>query len=92
MNSKENTENTSVRVRSIMPEGIFLSLDGSDYYLSYDRLPWFRNAKISDVFNVKMYGIDGIRWDELDVDLGIDSLKFPEKYPLVMKSYHNEIL
>ena len=84
-NLKENTENTLVSVRSIMPDGIFLSVLGSDYYLSYDRLPWFKDAKISDIFNVAMYGTDGIRWEALDVDLGIDSLKHPEKYPLIAK-------
>jgi len=68
-----------------MPDGIFLSALGNDYYLSYDRLPWFREAKTSDIFNVKMYGKDSIRWDALDIDLGIDSLIHPEKYPLVME-------
>jgi len=75
-----------------MPEGIFLSVLGNDYYLSYDRLPWFRNAKISDIFNVEMCGQDGIRWNALDIDLEIDSLKYPEKYPLVMKRHPNEVL
>ena len=84
-NLKENTGNTFVSVRSIMPDGIFLSVLGSDYYLSYDRLPWFKDAKISDIFNVEMYGTDGIRWEALDVDLGIDSLKHPEKYPLIAR-------
>ena len=91
-NLRENTERTSVSVRSIMPDGIFLSVFGSDYYLSYDRLPWFIDAKVSDIFDVKMYGTDGIRWEALDVDLGIDSLKHPEKYPLVMKRYPEEVL
>jgi hypothetical protein len=59
-----------------MPDGIFISVLGNDYYLSYDRLPWFRHAKVSDIFNVKMCcGNEGIRWEALDVDLEIESLK-----------------
>jgi len=90
--SKQNTKHTSVSVRSIMPDGIFLTVYDNDYYLSYSRLPWFRNAKISDIFNVAMMGEDAIRWDTLDVDLEIDSLKYPEKYPLVMKRDLDEVL
>ena len=89
--SKQSTETISVNVRSIMPDGIFLTLYGNDYYLSYNRLPWFRDAKISDIFNVKMIGDYGIRWDTLDVDLEIGSLKYPEKYPLVMKRDKHEV-
>jgi len=89
--SKQNTEPISVKVRSIMPDGIFLSVRENDYYLSYNRLPWFRNAKLSDIFNVTMMGDDAIRWEALDVDLEIDSLIYPEKYPLVMKRSINEV-
>jgi len=75
-----------------MPDGIFLTVYGDDYYLSYNRLPWFKNAKISDIFNVEMVGDYAIRWDNLDVDLEIDSLKYPERYPLVMKRDMYEVL
>jgi hypothetical protein len=75
-----------------MPDGIFLTVSDNDYYLSYSRLPWFRNAKISDIFNVEMMGNDAIRWNTLDVDLEIDSLKYPERYPLVMKRKVEEVI
>ena len=91
-NSKKNTERTSVSVRSIMPDGIFLTVCENDYYVSYSRLPWFREAKIMDIFNVEMIGDYAVRWDTLDVDLEIDSLKHPERYPLVMKRNINEVL
>jgi hypothetical protein len=35
--------------------------------------------------NVSMLGKMAIKWDNLDVDLEIDSLDHPEKYPLIMK-------
>jgi hypothetical protein len=75
-----------------MAEGILIDVCGYDYYISYSRVPWFKNAKVSDIFNVKMCGIEGIRWENLDVDLEIDSLKYPEKYPLVMKRNIDEVL
>ena len=32
-----------------------------------------------------MSGKNAIEWPKLDVDLEIDSLKHPERYPLIMK-------
>jgi hypothetical protein len=37
------------------------------------------------VLNVKMSGRNAIEWPDLNVDLEIDSLKHPERYPLIMK-------
>jgi hypothetical protein len=91
-NSEPSTARTSVNVRSIMPNGILISVGDNDYYLAYDRLPWFREAKVSDIFNVEMCGDEGIRWNALDVDLEIESLIHPEKYPLVMKRSVDERL
>jgi len=58
---------------------------GNDYFLSYNRVPWFKDARISDVLNVNMLGRNAIEWPTLDVDIEIDSLKHPERFPLVMK-------
>jgi len=79
--------NTSVKVHAIVSNGITVEAFGNIYFLPYTSNPWFENAKISDVFNIQPVGNIGIRWDTLDVDLAIESLKYPDKYPLVMK-YH----
>ena len=57
----------------------------SDYFISFNRLPWMKDAAIRDVLDVQMCGDDAIEWPKLDIDLEIDSLKHPERYPLVMK-------
>ena len=92
MNSNKNTGNTSVKVLSITAEGINLSVAGKDYFISYNRVPWFRNARVNEIMNVSMMGRMGIRWEDLDVDLEIDSLEHPEKYPHVIKRFAGEVL
>lgn len=62
-----------------------LSVLGNDYFLSYNRIPWLRDARISDVLNVEISGRSAIALPALDVDLEIDSLKYPERYPLLIK-------
>ena len=91
-NSNKNTGNTLVKILSINAEGVSLSVSGKVYFISYDRVPWFRNARVSEVLNVSMMGRMGIRWEDLDVDLEIDSLEHPEKYPHVVKRFVNEVL
>ena len=75
----------SVSVLMINDKGLMLSVLGQDYFVSFNRLPWMKKAPVCDVLDVQMSGDDAIEWPRLDVDLEIDSLKHPERYPLVMK-------
>lgn len=84
-NSNDNLQPTPVSVLMINSQGMMLSVLGQDYFLSYNRVPWLRNARISSALNVRMSGPRAIEWPELDIDLEIESLKHPERYPLVMK-------
>ena len=72
-------------VLMINAQGMMLSVLGQDYFVSYNRVPWLRDARVSSALNVRMAGPNAIEWPELDVDLEIESLKHPERYPLVMK-------
>lgn len=84
-NLSTDSQNTSVSVLMINAQGIMLSVQGNDFFISYNRMPWLRNARISDVLNVRMSGRSAIEWETLGVDLEIESLKHPERYPLIMK-------
>lgn len=83
--SKSNIASMSASVLMINGDGIMLSVDGHDYFLSYNRVPWMRDASISNVLDVRKSGRNAIEWPALDIDLEIESLKHPERYPLVIK-------
>ena len=68
---------TSVSVLMINAQGMMLSVLGQDYFVSYNRVPWLRDARVSSALNVRMAGPNAIEWPELDVDLEIESLKHP---------------
>ena len=89
---KSNSQDTQVSVLMINDKGIMLSVLGNDYFVSYNRIPWMKYASISDALEVKMSGRNAIEWPKLDVDLEIDSLKHPERYPLIMKRNELEVL
>lgn len=79
------TSNTLASVLMINAQGIMLSVCGHDYFISYNRILWMHDAPIRSVLNVQMSGPEAIEWPDLDVDLEIDSLRHPERYPLVIK-------
>ena len=83
--SKNNSANTSASVLMINAQGIMLSVLGNDFVVSYNLIPWMQDAPIRSVLNVQMSGPEAIEWPDLDVDLEIDSLRHPERYPLVIK-------
>lgn len=82
---RSSSHDTSVCVLMINDKGLMISVQGQDYFLSYNRIPWMRNASIADALNVQMSGRNAIEWPNLDVDLEIESLKHPERYPLLIK-------
>ena len=85
-------KSTSVSVLMINGQGIMISVCGQDYFLSYNRIPWMRDAAIKDVLDVRMCGSEAIEWPRLDIDLEIESLRHPERYPLLIKRNPSEIV
>ena len=82
---ESSTKDTLASVLLINDKGILLSVLGQAYFLPYSRVPWMRDATVNDVMNVRMCGRNAIEWPALDVDLEIDSLRHPERYPLVIR-------
>ena len=80
---KNNINSTLADVLMINDRGIMISVQGQDYFLSYNRVPWMKT--ISEVLDVRMSGNNAIEWPRLDVDLEVDSLRHPERYPLLIK-------
>ena len=69
----------------INDKGVMISVMGQDYFLSYNRVPWMRDATINEVLDVRMIGQNAIEWPKLEIDLEVDSLRHPERYPLLIK-------
>ena len=76
---------SQVEVSTISRHGIWLFVKDTEYFLSFDEYPWFRDAKIGDIMKVELLNDHHLRWDTLDVDLELESLTNPENYPLVYK-------
>ena len=82
---KSNTNSTLADVLMINDRGIMISVLGQDYFLSYNRVPWMRDATINEVLDIRMSGKNAIEWPKLEVDLEVESLRHPERYPLLIR-------
>ena len=86
MRSVKSGTSTLVSVENITPFGIWLFVKEKEYFLSYQEYPYFQDQTLKSIQNVKLLHDLHLHWPELDVDLEIDNLENPEKYPLRSKS------
>ena len=84
MKSAQRGKNTSgVEVTNVSANGFWLLLDGEELLLEFKRFPWFREASIGQILRVERPAADHLYWPDLDVDVEVDSIRHPEKYPLM---------
>ncbi|MEK6608435.1 MAG: DUF2442 domain-containing protein, partial [Myxococcota bacterium] len=81
-----STSTPSVEVANVSPHGIWLWVEGRVFRLSFEQFPWFREATISQIYRVELHHARHLHWPDLDIDLELDSLAHPEKFPLVSRS------
>ena len=74
-----------VEILNVSPHGVWLCAKGKEYFLPYAEFPWFKDARLSEIEHVKLIHGRYLRWEELDVDLALDSLGDLDRYPLKYK-------
>jgi hypothetical protein len=70
-------------VLNVSPHGFWLMVDKREYFLDFDHFPWFRRAAIDELFKIECLHESHLYWPDLDVDLDLDRIEHPERYPLV---------
>lgn len=62
---------------------LVVAWDKECHIVRYKDYPWFRDAKVSDVLNVELSeDKEDLHWPSLDIDIHVDALKNPDKYPI----------
>ncbi len=75
-----------VEVLNVSPHGFWLLLDGREHFLDVENFPWFRRATLAQLFEVEVLHGDHLYWSQLDVDLDLDRIEHPERYPLIAQA------
>lgn len=75
-----------VEVTNVSAHGFWLLVAERELFVSFAQFPWFRAAAIGAITNVQVPSPHHLYWPDLDIDLALESIEHPEKYPLVSKA------
>ena len=73
-------------VESITPLGIWLFVRDEELFLDFADFPMLRDVTIASLLNVDLHGEDHLHWPDLDCDVELDSIRHPDRYPLLAKA------
>lgn len=69
-------------VSNISAHGFWVLIDDRELYLPFEVFPWFKDATVAAILHLERPQPHHLYWPDLDVDLSLDSIEHPEKYPL----------
>jgi len=81
--SKPGGVDSSARLGEVGIYDFSIHVDGRFLRLTYYDFPWFRDATLEQLAAIERPAPDRLRWPELDVDLSIESIENPKRYPQV---------
>jgi hypothetical protein len=86
--SSHGNNASAVEVTNISPHGIWILSNERELFLPYEEFPWFRGKRARCVRNVREISSGHCFWPDLDVDLTVESIEHPERFPLQAGSPH----
>lgn len=80
------TRTFPVEVSNVSRHGFWLLIADRELFVSFENFPWFREASIRAITNVELPTPHHLYWPDLDVDLAVESIEHPERFPLVSRA------
>ena len=75
-----NISQTSIQVTNIEQDGLWLLTPEGEYFVAFADYPDFHHATVAQIHNFRGAS-DGCHWPDLDIDIELDALKHPERFP-----------
>jgi len=72
-------------VTNISQHGFWLLVDDRELCLPFEEFPWFKQAPVAGILQVQRPTPGHLHWPDLDVDLAVESIEHPDRYPLKSK-------
>jgi len=79
------TSISDVEVTNVSAHGFWVLLGSEELHLPFTQFPWFRDAPVVKLTHVTRPSPDHLYWPELDIDLAVESIKHPDRFPLVSR-------
>jgi len=79
------TTSSEIEVTNVSNHGVWVLSGPKELFMSYEDFPWFKNEPIGKILNIEEPTPGHFYWPDLDIDVGIDTIENPERYPLKAK-------
>lgn len=73
----------TVEIPTVTAEGVRILIDGRERFMPFKGFPWFKDATIAQILHVEYLSPDHLWWPDLDVDLHVEAIDYPERFPLI---------
>lgn len=83
---------SQVEITNVSTHGFWILIGEQELFAPFKEFPWFKDASIGEITRVELPSPHHLYWPDLDVDLAVESLIHPERYPLVSKAQPNRRL
>ena len=74
--------NAISEVTNISHHGFWVFLGDRELFLPFEEFPWFKEAPVEAILNVERPQEHHLYWPSIDVDLTVESIEYPERFPL----------
>ena len=83
---------SQVEVTNVSPHGFWLFVGEQELFVPFQDFPWFKEASVRELSHVELPSVHHLYWPALDIDLAVESLTHPERYPLISQAQPNKRL
>lgn len=77
------TNTLAAEVTHVSRHGFWLLLGDEELMLPFSEFPWFKQATIEQICAVEWPSPDHLYWPQLDIDLSVESIRHPDRFPLI---------
>ena len=90
MSDRPGTRISAVEITNVSSHGFWLMIGERERFVPFKEFPWFKDARISELLHVELPSTNHLYWPDLDVDLAVESIDHPERFPLMSRVRSNK--
>ena len=77
---------SDVEITNVSNHGFWILLGPEELFVPFSEFPWFEHASIAQLMKVERPQPHHLYWPDLDVDISVDSIRDPDRFPLVSRA------
>lgn len=76
---------SALEITHISSHGVWILSHDKELFMPYETFPWFKDQPVKSIIKVEEPSPGHFYWPDIDVDLTLESIEHPERFPLTSK-------